>query len=55
MTFPEEAHFDNTNSTTFKNWVLIAARAQCACRYLEGTIVKPNNSPDTKIEKKPTE
>lgn len=55
-TFPEEAHFDGTNYTTFKNRILIAARAQGAHGYLDGTIGKPDiGITDTKVEVKPTE
>lgn len=46
--FPEESHFDGTNYSTFKNRVLIAARARGARGYLDGTIKKPDDS-DTKI------
>ena len=54
--FPEDAHFDGTNFTTFKNRVLIAARARGTRGYLEGTITKPSVTPDTKDdETKPTE
>lgn len=56
--FPEETHFDRTNYTTFKNWILIVARAGGAHGYLDSTIQKPKIDPDasdTKVEVKPTE
>ena len=46
--FPEEAHFDGMNYATFKNRVMIAARARGARGYLDGTIGKPESEPDTK-------
>lgn len=46
--FPEDTHFDGTNYTTFKNRVLIAARARGARGYLNGTIQKPSSTSDTK-------
>ena len=55
LTFPEEAHFDGTNYTTFKNCILIAARARGACSYLDGTISKPHLAGNTKDTPNPTE
>ena len=45
---PEDMHFDGTNYITFKNQVLIAARAWGACRYLDGTIKKLEETQDIK-------
>ena len=52
--FPEEAHFDGTNHATFKNHVMIAARAQGARSYLDSMITKPESTQDTKDEAKPS-
>ncbi|KAG6876219.1 hypothetical protein C0993_004897 [Termitomyces sp. T159_Od127] len=46
--FLEEAHFDSTNYATFKNWVMIAARARSAHGYLDRTNTKPTKEPKTK-------
>ncbi|KAG5719221.1 hypothetical protein E4T56_gene13428 [Termitomyces sp. T112] len=46
--FPEDTHFDGTNYITFRNRVMIAARARGARGYLDGTIKKPETRPDTK-------
>lgn len=53
--FPEETHFDGTNYATFKNRVVIAARARGARGYLDGTITKPEPAVDKKSEQRPTE
>ncbi|KAG6808660.1 hypothetical protein H0H92_003355, partial [Tricholoma furcatifolium] len=66
--FPEDAHFDGNNYTTFKNRVLIAARARGARGYLDGTIPRPETpsiDPEpgesktsaavAQVEQKPTE
>ncbi|KAG6886836.1 hypothetical protein C0992_002096 [Termitomyces sp. T32_za158] len=48
-TFPEEAHFNESNYTTFKNRVLIAARLRGAHGYLDGLIKCPDSIPEQKV------
>ncbi|KAG6815922.1 hypothetical protein H0H87_010147 [Tephrocybe sp. NHM501043] len=52
--FPEDAHFDGTNYISFKNRVLIAARARGARGHLEGTTKRPT-TPTHKSEPSPTD